>query len=151
VFGRQTELFDETGEVAYEAVRPHEARPQETPVSVAPSAAVRPAPRTVVSVQSRSRQSTRIVSTTRSQPATRVAVVSKAASRSQGDVARHLMMSQSLSSGREESRWFSVPQRALLPRYQLFEGEAGVTEEANGRLRVNTRSKRSQRGCVWFV
>lgn len=151
VFGRQTELFDETGEVAYEAVRPHEARPQETPVSVAPSVAVRPAPRTVVSVQSRSRQSTRIVSTTRSHPATRVAVVSKAASRSQGDVARHLMMSQSLSSGREESRWFSVPQRALLPRYQLFEGEAGVTEETNGRLRVNTRSKRSQRGCVWFV
>lgn len=149
-FGRQTELFDETGEVAYEAAPPREALPRETPVSSVP-AAVRPTARTVVSVQSRSRQTARVVATTRARPATRVAAVSKAASASQGDVARHLMMSQSLSSGREESRWFSVPQRALLPRYQLFEGAAGVTEEAGGILRVHSRSKRAQRGCVWFV
>lgn len=150
-FGRQTELFDETGQVAYEAAPPSEALPRETPVSVTPSAAVRPITRTVVSVQSRSRQTARVVSTFRARPATRVTAVSKAVRASHGDVARHLMMSQSLSSGREESRWFSVPQRALLPRFQLFEGAAGVTEETGGILRVHSRSKRAQRGCVWFV
>ncbi|MDY0145674.1 MAG: hypothetical protein RBS84_06770 [Kiritimatiellia bacterium] len=151
VFGRQTELFDETGRVAYEAAPSSEALPREVPVPVAAPVAVRSAPRTVVSVQSRSRRTARVVATTRARPATRVVAVSKAASTTKGDVARHLMMSQSLSSGREESRWFSVPQRALLPRYQLFEGADGVTEETGGILRVNSRSKRAQRGCVWFV
>ena len=151
VFGRQTELFDETGRVAYEAAAPSEVLPQEAPTVVAVPAAVRPAPRTVVSVQSRSRRTARVVATTRARPATRVVAVSKAVSTAKGDVARHLMMSQSLSSGREESRWFSVPQRALLPRFQLFEGAAGVTEETGGILRVHSRSKRAQRGCVWFV
>jgi hypothetical protein len=52
----------------------------------------------------------------------RVAAVARTATAARGAVARHLVMSQSISSGKEESRWFSVPQRVLLPRYQLFEG-----------------------------
>jgi len=149
-FGRQTELFDETGQAAYSPPARIEAPAAVAPVPAAAPAAARPAPRTVVSVQSRSRRTARVVTTTRAAKAIRVAAVPRAASAG-GDVARHLLMSQSLSSGKEEARWFSVPQRALLPRFQLFEGADGVTEEAGGSLRLASRSLRTQRGRVWFV
>ena len=91
-----------------------------------------------------------MVATTRVVAATRVAAVSKTASSARNEMGRHLVMSQSLSSGREESRWFSVPQRVLLPRFQLFEGADAVVEEG-GNLRIGSPSTRSQRGRVWFV
>lgn len=139
VLGRQAELFDAAGQaVAVPAASPA------APV-VAPAAS-----RTVVSVHARSRTGARVVATTRAVAATRVAAVPKTAAGAQGEVGRHLVMSQSLSSGREESRWFSVPQRTLLPRFQLFEGADAVIEE-QGRLRIGSPSLKTQRGRVWFV
>ena len=77
--------------------------------------------------------------------------MAQAATAARGAVARQLVLSQSISSGREESRWFSVPQRVLLPRFQLFEGADAVTEDETGRLRMGSPSTRAQRGRVWFV
>ncbi len=148
--GRQAEMFDEAGQVS---------APVPTPASVTRSDSMilpgaRPAmvsiPRTVVSVRSRSTSSARVVATTRVVSAPRVSAVAKTKTAARGAVAHQLIMSQSISSGREESRWFSVPQRVLLPRYQLFEGADAVTED-RGSLRVSSRSMRTQRGHVWFV
>ena len=139
MLGRQAELFDAAGQ----AVAVPVARP-------AASKAAPAQPRTVVSVQVKSRTGTRVVATTRAVAATRVAAVSKTAANARGDVGRHLVMSQSLSSGREESRWFSVPQRTLLPRFQLFEGADAVIEE-RGSLRIGSPALKTQRGRVWFV
>lgn len=150
--GRQTELFDETGQAAFTPAEPVDGRPVAVPVvPVAPKAVPRAVPQTIVSVQARSSRSARRIATTRSATAIRVAAVAKTESASRGTVARHLLMSQSISSGKEEARWFSVPQRVLLPRYQLFEGADGVTEDAGGGLRIGSRSMRTQRGHVWFV
>ena len=118
-------------------------------VPAAPPAA-KARPQTIVSVHSKSRTTARVVATTRVVAATRVAAVSKTATSARNEMGRHLVMSQSLSSGREESRWFSVPQRVLLPRFQLFEGADAVVEEG-GNLRIGSPSTRSQRGRVWFV
>ena len=137
VFGPQAELFDAAGHAAF--------APIDLPV---PAPAL---PQTVVSVRSRSRTTARVVATTRVVPAPRVAAVAKTATAARGSVARHLAMSQSLSSGKEESRWFSVPQRVLLPRYQLFEGSDAVTEDGGGGLRIGSPSMRAQSGRVWFV
>lgn len=137
VFGRQAELFDASGHAAFAPVEP-----------AVPAAPV--LPQTVVSVRSRSRTTARVVATTRVVSAPRVAAVAKTATAARGSVARHLAMSQSLSSGKEESRWFSVPQRVLLPRFQLFEGADAVTEGPDG-LRIGSPSMRTQRGRVWFV
>ena len=145
-FGRQAELFDATGQTAIVAPV---ARPVPAAASAPVKSAVPAVPQTIVSVHSRSRTTARVVATTRVVAATRVTAMPKAAA-THGEVGRHLMMSQSLSSGREESRWFSVPQRILLPRYQLFEGADAVVEEA-GSLRIGSPSTRSQRGRVWFV
>ncbi len=139
VIGRQAELFDAAGQaVAVPAARPAAAKAAPAP------------PRTVVSVHAKSRTGARVVATTRAVAATRVAAVPKTAAGTRGEVARHLFMSQSLSSGREASRWFSVPQRTLLPRFQLFEGADAVVEE-QGRLRIGSPALRTQRGRVWFV
>ena len=118
----------------------------------APVAAAAPVARTLVSVHARSRTGARVVATTRAVAATRVAAMPKTAAvaGSRGEVGRHLVMSQSLSSGREESRWFSVPQRTLLPRFQLFEGADAVVEE-QGSLRIGSPALKAQRGRVWFV
>ena len=152
IFGRQTELFDETGQAVFTPAEPAAELTIETPAAApVPKYAPRVVPQTIVSVQSRSRTTARVVATTRAASATRVAAVAKTASAAHGAVARQLMMSQSISSGREESRWFSVPQRVLLPRYQLFEGAEAVTEEEGGGLRLGARSMRGQRGHVWFV
>jgi len=144
--GRQAELFDDAGQAIYTPA-PTAVRPGKAP-------AARPAPRTlpqtVVSVRSRSATSARVLTTTRVATATRVAAVSKGARAARGTVARQLMMSQSISSGREAARWFSVPQRVLLPRYQLFEGASGVSEDAGG-LRIRPESRRASHGHVWFV
>ena len=124
------------------------------PVEPAAVPAVPPAAKaisqTIVSVHSKSRTTARVVATTRVVAATRVAAVSKTASSARCEMGRHLVMSQSISSGREESRWFSVPQRVLLPRVQLFEGADAVVEEG-GNLRIGSPSTRTQRGRVWFV
>lgn len=128
-------MFDEAGQVT---------------LAAQPAPAVQPAARrTIVSVQSRSRTTARVVATTRVPAATRVMAVPRAAAR--GEVARHLFMSKSLSSGKEGSRWFSVPQRVLLPRYQLFEGTEAVVEERPGQWRIGSPSLRHARGQVWFV
>jgi len=139
VFGQQAELFDAAGHAAFAPIDP--------PVPAVPAPAL---PQTVVSVRSRSRTTARVVATTRVVPAPRVAAVAKTAAAARGSVARHLAMSQSLSSGKEESRWFSVPQRVLLPRFQLFEGADAVSEGPDG-LRIGSPSMRTQRGRVWFV
>ncbi len=143
-------MFDAAGQVA---VQPDEraaapqpqaaARPEAKPLAL-------PIPRTIVSVHSRSRTTARVVATTRVLAVPRVAVVAKTAVAARNEVGRHLVMSQSISSGKEESRWFSVPQRVLLPRFQLFEGADAVTEEGD-RLTVGSPSTRAQRGRVWFV
>lgn len=147
VLGRQAELFDAAGHaVAAPVARPAAPAPVAAPVA-APAAA-----RTLVSVHARSRTGARVVATTRAVAATRVAAMPKTAAvaGSRGEVGRHLVMSQSLSSGREESRWFSVPQRTLLPRFQLFEGADAVVEE-QGSLRIGSPALKAQRGRVWFV
>ena len=139
VIGRQAELFDAAGqEVAVPAARPAAAKAAPAP------------PRTVVSVHAKSRTGARVVATTRAVAATRVAAVPKTAAGTRGEVARHLFMSQSLASGREATRWFSVPQRTLLPRFQLFEGADAVVEE-QGSLRIGSPALKTQRGRVWFV
>lgn len=144
VFGRQAELFDAAGHAAFQpAVR---AMPPVAPA--APPA--RLVPQTIVSVHSKSKTTARVVATTRVEPVTRVSSVSKTATVAWGAVARQLVRSQSISSGREEARWFSVPQRALLPRFQLFEGSDAVSEDKGG-LRIDSPSLRTQNGQVWFV
>jgi hypothetical protein len=112
--------------------------------------AAKAVPQTIVSVYSRSKSTARVVATTRVVSTPRVSAVAKTATVAQGAVARQLLRSQSISSGREESRWFSVPQRVLLPRFQLFEGAEAVTED-RGSLRIGSPATRSQRGRVWFV
>lgn len=139
-------MFDSAGQATFtpaERAAPPVAAPEAKPAAKA-------IPRTIVSVHSRSRTTARVVATTRVAAPVRVAAVARTAPAACGQVARHLVMSQSLSSGKEESRWFSVPQRVLLPRYQLFEGADAVTEEG-GRLTIGTPSMRTQRGRVWFV
>ena len=148
--GRQAELFDAAGQAV---VAPAERAPVPTAApAVAPAAktAAPAGPRTIVTVHSRSRTAARVVATPRVAAATRVAAVAKTAASARGEVGRHLVMSQSISSGREELRWFSVPQRALLPRFQLFEGADAVVEE-RGSLTVGSPATRAQRGRVWFV
>ena len=149
VFREQAELFDAAGRATYTPAS-RAAAPAEEFRPVPEAAAVRPAPKTIVSVRSRSRTSARVVATTRVEAPVRVAAVAKTEAAARGSVARHLVMSQSISSGKEESRWFSVPQRVLLPRFQLFEGADAVTEGPGG-LRIGSPSMRAQRGRVWFV
>ena len=134
-------MFDADGQAALRAAP--------APVRVATPAAAPALPRTIVSVHSRSRTTARVVATTRVMAVPRAAAAASAAA-ARGDVGRHLVMSQSLSSGREESRWFSVPQRTLLPRFQLFEGADAVVEE-QGSLRIGSPALKAQRGRVWFV
>ena len=150
-FGRQAELFDAAGHVALPAAA-RAALPEPVAAPVRPAAPVAPKPmaQTVVSVHSKSASTARVVATTRVAPATRVAAVAKSTTAARGAVAFQLVRSQSISSGREESRWFSVPQRVLLPRFQLFEGAAAVTEDEGG-LRIGSPSTRAQHGQVWFV
>jgi hypothetical protein len=145
-FGRQTELFDESGHAAFNPVE-RVALPAADAFAPSEEHAI---PQTIVSVHSKSRTTARVIATTRVVSATRVASVSRTATRGRGAVARQLMMSQSISSGREEARWFSVPQRVLLPRFQLFEGSDAVTEDEAG-LRIGSPSMRTQSGRVWFV
>ncbi len=143
--GRQSELFDASGHVA--------ARPVERvalPAAVAGGEPAVAVPQTIVSVHSRSKTSARVVATTRVAAAPRVAAVSKTEATGRGAVGRQLVASRSISSGREESRWFSVPQRVLLPRYQLFEGADAVSEDGGG-LRILSPSLHAQKGRVWFV
>ena len=80
----------------------------------------------------------------------RVSAVATTPATALGVMARQLVKSQSISSGKEEARWFSVPQRALLPRFQLFEGSDAVTEDG-GSLTIASPATRPQRGKVWFV
>ena len=142
--GRQAEMFDDAGRVAPSA--PAALAPAVPAAAPAPAA-----PQTIVMVQPRARAAARpIVTTRRVAVPVRVASVAKGAVPARGAVARHLLMSQSISSGKEESRWFSVPQRVLLPRFQLFEGADAVVEEGRN-LRIGSPATRSQRGRVWFV
>lgn len=149
-FGHQAELFDEAGQATLPGATRIEAPVPDVMVLPGSRPAAVALPQTIVSVHSKSKTTARVVATTRVARATRVSAVAKTATAARGGVARQLVMSQSISSGREESRWFSVPQRALLPRYQLFEGADAVTEEG-GRLRVGSPSTLSQHGHVWFV
>ena len=143
--GQQAELFDATGQATYQPTETPPAPPAAAP-ALRPSST---APRTIVSVQSKSRATARVIATTRAAPVVRVSAVPKKTPVARGTVARHLMMSQSISSGKETARWFSVPQRVLLPRYQLFEGAQAVTEGPDG-IRI-ARNQRAPRGRVWFV
>ena len=148
--GEQAELFDASGRVTYSPAETLDL-PVEEIVSAPKAKSVASAiPQTVVSVHSKSKTTARVVATTRVLAPVRAAVVSKAVPAGRGVVGRQLVRSQSISSGREESRWFSVPQRVLLPRYQLFEGANAVTEDEGG-LRIGSPSMRTQSGRVWFV
>lgn len=148
--GRQAELFDESGQVSDPVSTPRMDTVLDTRPTPTASPEATPIPQTVVSVQSRSETTARVVATTRVVSPPRVSAVARTGTVARGAVARQLVLSQSISSGREESRWFSVPQRVLLPRYQLFEGADAVTED-RGCLRVGSQSMRTQRGHVWFV
>ena len=146
----QAELFDASGTVAYSPAETLAIPVEETIPAPKAKTSASVIPQTVVSVQSKSRTSSRVVATTRVVAPARAATATKAAPAGRGVVGRHLVMSHSISSGREESRWFSVPQRVLLPRYQLFEGADSVTEDGSG-LRIGSPSTRTQSGSVWFV
>ena len=152
-FGRQAELFDAAGKASYRPIE-RVALPVADSFSAPEAKPAAPAiAQTLVSVHSKSKTTARVVATTRVVPAIRVAAaatVAAAAPAARGAVAFQLVRSQSISSGKEESRWFSVPQRVLLPRFQLFEGADAVTEGPEG-LRIGSPSLRSQRGRVWFV
>jgi|LSQX01.1.fsa_nt_gb hypothetical protein len=146
VLGEQAELFDESGQVTFQAAPELElpAKPE-----VAVQAEAQPG-RTMVTVQPHARQAARVVATRRVAPVVKAVATTKVI-QARGDVARHLLMSQSISSGKEHARRFSVPRRALLPRFQLFEGAAGVVEDERGNMKLPWRSMRKQRGRVWFV
>ena len=146
----QAELFDASGTVAYSPAATLSIPVEETIPAPKARTSAPAIPQTIVSVQSKSRTSSRVVATTRVVAPARAATATKAAPAGRGVVGRHLVMSHSISSGREESRWFSVPQRVLLPRYQLFEGADSVTEDGSG-LRIGSPSTRTQSGSVWFV
>ena len=150
VFREQAELFDSAGQATFTPARRGPAPAGDAWAAPVAKPAVKTAPQTIVSVHSKSRTTARVVATTRVDVPVRVAAVAKTGTPSRGSVARHLVMSQSISSGKEESRWFSVPQRVLLPRFQLFEGADAVTEGPEG-LRIGSPSMRAQRGRVWFV
>ena len=146
VLGHQQEMFDATGQVAV----PWADR-SPAPAVPAPAAPAAPVVRsTIVSVRPRSRATGRAVVTTRVEAPVRVSAVATTPATALGVMARQLVKSQSISSGKEEARWFSVPQRALLPRFQLFEGADAVTEDG-GSLTIGSPATRSQRGRVWFV
>ena len=124
---------------------------------VVPGLAAPPAETTLVSSVS-STAAARPVATTKRVAAARaaapaVAAPAVAAVREEGAIARQLLMSQSLyfSSGREEPRRYSVPRRALLPRFQLFAGGDGVVSDGRGHFTLPRRDLKSQRGQVWFV
>ncbi len=142
-FGHQEEMFDAAGQVAVPWAEPAPAAPVRTEPAV-------PARTTVVSVRSKSRTTGRVVATTHVAVPTRVSAVATTPATALGVMARQLVQSQSISSGREDARWFSVPQRALLPRLQLFEGASAVAED-HGTLRIGSPATRPQRGQVWFV
>ena len=148
--GEQAELFDASGVVAFSPAETLTIPAEETVPAPKAKVSGLAIPQTVVSVHSKSRTSARVVATTRVVAPARAAVATKAVPAGRGVVGRQLVMSQSISSGREESRWFSVPQRVLLPRYQLFEGADSVTEDGSG-LRIGSPSTRTQSGSVWFV
>ena len=151
--GEQATLFDDEGRVTVGAVP--EAEPVREPVRPAVRRIV---PNTVISAQTRvngritgitvTRAATLDAPVARTVAAARAPALAMAASRS---IARHLVMSRSLYSGPEEARRFSVPRRALRPHFQLFEGAAAVIEDDRGRIRLNQRELRTQRGQVWFV
>jgi hypothetical protein len=69
-----------------------------------------------------------------------------------GAVARQLILSQSLYRGSvsDVAKHPSVPRRAILPRFQLFEGEAGVVQDKDGGFLIPARGKKA-RGNVFFV
>ena len=148
--GEQAELFDAAGRVAYSPAEVPIVPVEEIVSAPKAKPAVSAIPQTVVSVHSKSKTSARVIATTRVLAPVRAVTVSKAVPAGRGGVGRHLVMSQSISSGREESRWFSVPQRVLLPRYQLFEGADAVTEDGSGR-KIGSPSRRTQSGRVWLV
>jgi hypothetical protein len=148
--GHQAELFDHAGQVAVKPLERAVLPVADTWSIPETTSAAQAIPQTIVSVHSKSKVTARVVATTRVVPVTRVSSVAKTATVARGAVARQLIRSQSISSGREESRWFSVPQRVLLPRYQLFEGADAVTEDGGG-LQIGSPSTRKQHGQVWFV
>ena len=141
-------MFDAAGQVAVPWAARAPAPAVEAP---APATPVAPSVRqTIVSVRPRSRATGRPVVTTRVEAPVRVSAVATTPATALGVMARQLVVSQSISSGKEEARWFSVPQRALLPRFQLFEGGDAVTEDG-GSLTIASPATRAQRGRVWFV
>ena len=141
-------MFDAAGQVAVPWAARAPAPAVEAP---APATPVAPSVRqTIVSVRPRSRATGRPVVTTRVEAPVRVSAVATTPATALGVMARQLVVSQSISSGKEEARWFSVPQRALLPRFQLFEGSDAVTEDG-GSLTIASPATRPQRGKVWFV
>ena len=150
VLERQAELFDDAGEAVYTpAVAEEGERAAATRMGVAlaqPANGVL----TLVSGLVAGRGEAKAVVTRRAKTASRATVVSQAQAAASNEVARHLVMSLSISSGKEQARRFSVPRRALLPRYQLFEGASSVVEES-GQLHLCGREARKGRGHVWFV
>ena len=145
--GQQAEMFDDAGQAAVQPVE----RPVLPVSSTWTLPEAKPVAQTLVSVHSKSKVTARVIATTRVVSATRVSSVAKTATVARGAVARQLLRSQSISSGREGARWYSVPPRVLLPRYHLFDGADAVTEDAGGRLSVGSPSTRTQHGQVWFV
>jgi len=120
---------------------------------VVPGAAAAPAAETTLVSSVSSTAAARPVATTKRVAAVHAAAPAVSAVREEGAIARQLLLSQSLyfSSGREEPRRYSVPRRALLPRFQLFAGGDGVVSDGRGHFTLPRRDLKSQRGQVWFV
>lgn len=149
--GEQATLFDDEGRVTIGAVP--EAEPVREPVRPAVRRIV---PNTVISAQTRVNGRITGITVTRAAtldaaPVNTVAVAAAREVAAGRAIARHLVMSQSILSGKEETRRFSVPRRSLRPHFLLFEGCESVVEDGCGGYRLNQRNLRTQRGQVWFV
>jgi len=141
--GRQGQLFDDDGEISGD-------------VRVGPGGALALPVGTQVEVAgSRASARGRGVAVTRARVRTHAATSAaalEAALAARGAMVRQLCMSQSISRGGDEPRWYSVPHRGVrLPRYQLFDSAEAVDQDPRtGRMTVHAREMRVVRGRVWF-
>lgn len=147
--GRQAKLFDDDGEVSGDV----RVGPGGAAALTLPGAAVAGTQVEVSGARASARG--RRVAVTRARVRTHAATSAaalEAARAARGAMVRQLCMSQSISRGGDEPRWYSVPHRGVcLPRYQLFDSADAVEQDPKtGRMTVNAREMRVVRGRVWF-
>lgn len=128
---RQGELWDEQGQPMVAALAP--AMPEAAP-AVAP---LRAACRTLGAAAMPVAKTKTFAQKTRNT--------------SKADIARMLVLSKSIYDGKDADRWFSVPQRSILPRLQLYEGSAEVEDGHVMHSRQRPGPGGATSGHVWFV